>query len=127
MRTFPWKIDVVPTPVNLAEKLATFSDLWCPRIVGSFNGHDLMVVKAQGEFNWHSHPDTDDFFLVLKGRLRIELRDGPVTLGPGELYVVPKGVEHRPVAEEETHLLLIETRGTPNTGDPATAAAKVAI
>ena len=113
--------------VNLAEKLAAFSDLWSPRIVGSFNGHDLMVVKAKGEFNWHSHPETDDLFLVLKGRLVIELRDGPVALGPGELYVVPKGVEHRPVAEEETHILLIEPAGTPNTGDPATAVVKQAI
>jgi mannose-6-phosphate isomerase-like protein (cupin superfamily) len=117
----------MPKAINLAEKLESFSDLWSPRIVGSFNSHDLMVVKAHGEFNWHSHPDTDDFFLVLRGRLRIDLRDGPVTLGPGELYVVPKGVEHRPVAEEETHLLLIESPGTPNTGDPATAAVKVSI
>ncbi|HYJ29351.1 MAG TPA: cupin domain-containing protein [Allosphingosinicella sp.] len=117
----------MPSPINLAEKLTGFTDLWSPRIVGSFNGHDLMVVKAEGAFNWHSHPDTDDFFLVLKGRLRIELRDGPVTLGPGELYVVPAGVEHCPVAEEETHILLIEPAGTPNTGDPATAATKVAI
>ncbi|MFZ2101884.1 MAG: cupin domain-containing protein, partial [Oricola sp.] len=78
-------------------------------------------------FVWHSHPDTDDFFLVLKGRLRIEMREGDVTLGPGELYVVPKGVEHRPVAEEETELLIIEPAGTPNTGDPETAATKTAI
>ncbi|HEX8528284.1 cupin domain-containing protein [Allosphingosinicella sp.] len=117
----------MPSPVNLAEKLASFSDLWSPRIVGRFNGHDLMVVKARGSFVWHSHAETDDFFLVLKGRLTIELREGPVTLGPGELYVVPAGVEHRPVAEEETHILLIEPAGTPNTGDPATAAVKVAI
>lgn len=111
-------------PVNLAAKLAGFSEHWAPKIVGLFNGHDLMVVKAKGEFVWHSHPDTDDFFLVLEGRLRIDLPDGAVTLGPGELYVVPKGVEHRPVAEEEVHLLVIETAGTPNTGDPATAAVK---
>lgn len=117
----------MPTPVNLADKLAAFADLWSPRIVGAFNGHDLMLVKAKGEFTWHSHPDTDDFFLVLKGRLVIQLRDGDVTLGPGELYVVPKGVEHRPVADEETHILLIEPAGTPNTGDPATAAVKQAI
>ena len=115
------------TPINLNEKLAEFSDLWSPKIVGSFNGHDLMLVKVNGEFNWHSHPDTDDFFFVLKGRLTIDLREGPVTLGPGELYVVPKGVEHRPFAEQETHILLIEPSGTPNTGDPATAAVKVAI
>jgi mannose-6-phosphate isomerase-like protein (cupin superfamily) len=115
------------TAINLAEKLAGFADLWSPRIVGAFNGHDLMVVKAKGEFSRHSHPDTDDFFLVLKGRLTLELPDGAVCLGPGELYVVPKGVEHRPVAEEETHILLIEPAGTPNTGDPATAAVKQAI
>ena len=114
-------------PVNLADKLAGFSDLWSPRIVGGFNGHDLMLVKAEGAFVWHSHPDTDDLFLVLKGRLRIELEDRAVTLGPGELYVVPKGAQHRPVAEEETHLLIIEPAGTPNTGDPATAAVKVEI
>ncbi|TFI57310.1 cupin domain-containing protein [Sphingomonas parva] len=113
--------------VCLEEKLATFSDLWSPKIVGRLNDLDLMVVKVKGEFVWHSHPDTDDFFLVLKGRLTIEMRDGDVHLGPGELYVVPKGVEHRPVAAEETHLLLIEPKGTPNTGDAATAAVKTAI
>ena len=86
-----------------------------------------MVVKAKGEFVWHSHPDTDDFFLVLKGKLTIQLRDGDVRLGPGELYVVPRGVEHRPIAEEEVHLLLIEPAGTPNTGDERTAAIKVPV
>lgn len=113
--------------INLHGKLASFAEHWSPKIVGSFNGHDVMVVKAQGEFVWHSHPDTDDLFLVLKGRLTIQLRDGDVRLGPGDLYVVPKGVEHRPVAEEEVHLLLIEPHGTPNTGDSATAAAKTVI
>lgn len=113
--------------VNLAQKLAAFSDQWSPRVVAGFNGHDVMVVKAKGEFVWHSHPDTDDLFLVLKGRLTIQLRDGDVHLGPGDLYVVPKGVEHRPVADEEVHLMLIEPAGTPNTGDPATAAVKVAV
>lgn len=117
----------MPTPINLAEKLSKFSEHWQPKIVGSFNGHDIIVVKLKGEFVWHSHPDTDDFFHVLKGRLRIEMRDGEVELGPGEIYVVPKGVEHRPVAEEEVELLLIEPEGTPNTGDPETAAAKTAI
>ena len=115
------------SPVNLNEKLSAFSDLWSPKIIANFNGHDLMLVKVNGEFKWHLHPDTDDFFLVLKGCLTIDLREGPVTLGPGELYVVPKGVEHRPFAERETHVLLIEPSGTPNTGDPATAAVKVAI
>jgi mannose-6-phosphate isomerase-like protein (cupin superfamily) len=113
--------------VNLAAKLATFSEHWQPRTMTQFNGHDVMVVKAQGEFVWHKHEDTDDFFLVLKGHLTIELRDGEVRLGPGELFVVPKGVEHRPVAHEEVHLLLIEPTGTPNTGDAATAAARRVI
>lgn len=113
--------------VNLAQKLATFSEHYRPRTVGQFNGHDLMVAKLKGPFTWHRHEDTDDFFLVLEGRLRIELRDGNVELGPGELYVVPKGVEHRPVADEEAHILLIEPTGTPNTGDAATAAPRILI
>jgi mannose-6-phosphate isomerase-like protein (cupin superfamily) len=117
----------MPTAVNLAEKLAAFSEHWSPKIVARFNGHDVMVVKAKGEFVWHSHPETDDFFLVLKGNLVIHLRDGDVRLGPGDLYIVPKGVEHRPVAEDEVHLLLIEPEGTPNTGDLATAAVKQGI
>jgi len=108
-------------PVDLAEKLATFAEHWQPRTVAEFNGHDVMVVKAQGEFVWHKHDETDDFFLVLRGELTIELRDGSVTLRPGQLYIVPKGVEHRPLAKEEVHLLLIEPSGTPNTGNLATA------
>jgi mannose-6-phosphate isomerase-like protein (cupin superfamily) len=110
--------------INLGSKLSTFSEYWQPRVVGQFNGHDLMVVKVQGEFVWHKHDDTDDFFLVLKGRIDIQMRDGVVALGPGEVFVVPRGVEHRPVAVEEAHVLLIEPRGTPNTGDPKTAAAR---
>lgn len=108
--------------INLAEKLAQFSDHFAPRTVAQFNGHDIMLVKAKGEFVWHAHDDTDDFFLVLSGRLVIQLRDRDVTVGPGELFVVPRGVEHRPIAEDETCVLLIEPTGTPNTGDPATAA-----
>ena len=110
------------TSVNLAEKLAQFDEHWAPRTVAAFNGHDVMVVKVKGEFVWHAHDDTDDFFLVLKGVLDIHLRDRIVTLGPGQMYVVPRGVEHRPVAREEVHMLLIEPTGTPNTGDAATAA-----
>lgn len=113
--------------VNLADKLAQFTDHWSPRTVAQFNGCDVMVVKTKGEFVWHSHADTDDFFLVLKGRLKIELREHTVELGPGELFVVPKGVEHRPVASEEVHLLLIEPTGTPNTGDAASAAPRRVI
>jgi mannose-6-phosphate isomerase-like protein (cupin superfamily) len=110
--------------INLAEKLSTFSDTFSPRTVTTYNGHDVMVVKLNGEFIWHKHDDTDDFFLVLKGVLDIELRDRTLTLHPGEMFIVPKGVEHRPVAREEVHLLLIEPTGTPNTGDAKTAAAR---
>ncbi|MGY4503730.1 mannose-6-phosphate isomerase-like protein (cupin superfamily) [Bradyrhizobium sp. GM24.11] len=110
--------------ISLADKLSTFHDHWSPRTITTFNDCDVMVVKVKGEFTWHKHDDTDDFFLVLKGQLDIELRGRTVTLGPGDLYVVPKGVEHRPVAREEVHLLLIEPTGTPNTGDKATAAAR---
>lgn len=108
--------------INLQNKLSLVSDHWSPKSVAKFNGHDVMVVKVQGEFTWHSHADTDDFFMVLSGKLIIQLRDGDVELNPGELYVVPKGVEHCPMAEEETQLLLIEPAGTPNTGDHETAA-----
>lgn len=108
--------------INLSDKLASFSDHWSPRTVARLNGYDVMVVKVKDEFVWHKHDDTDDFFLVLKGSLDIQLRDRTVTLGAGEIYVVPKGVEHRPVAREEAHLLLIEPTGTPNTGDAKTAA-----
>lgn len=115
------------TPINLAQKLASFSEHWTPKIVGDYNGNDLLVVKLKGEFVWHSHADTDDFFMVLNGRLTIQLRDGNVVLGPGEVYVVPKGVEHCPKADEECHVLLIEPHGTPNTGKAETAVKKVAI
>jgi mannose-6-phosphate isomerase-like protein (cupin superfamily) len=110
------------TKINLAEKLATFSDYFSPRTVAQLNHYDVMVVKLKGEFVWHKHDATDDFFLVLKGSLDIQLRERTVSLGPGEMFIVPKGVEHRPVAKEEVHLLLIEPTGTPNTGDAMTAA-----
>src|SRR5215471_1088896 len=113
--------------VNLAEKLRTFSEYYRPRTVGQFNGHDLMVVKVKGPFTWHKHEDTDDFFLVLQGRITIQMRDGNVVLGPGEMFVVPRGVEHCPVAEEEAHILLIEPSGTPNTGNRKTAAPRRVI
>ena len=113
--------------IDLSKKLKTFSDHWAPKIVSQFNGHDVMVVKAKGEFVWHSHAETGDFFLVLQGTLKIEMKQGDVILNAGDLYVVPKGVEHRPVAVEEAHLLIIEPQGTPNTGDAATAVTKQAI
>ena len=114
-------------PIDLKHKLSLFDDLWAPKIVGSFNGHDLMVVKIDGPFVWHDHPDTDDFFMVLSGALTIETEHGNVDLSPGQIHVVPKGVKHRPVAHGPVELLLIEPAGTPNTGDAETAATKVRI
>jgi mannose-6-phosphate isomerase-like protein (cupin superfamily) len=107
----------VTDPVDLAQALATFDEAFQPRIVGDYNDNKIMVAKVRGEFVWHAHPDTDDFFLVLDGKLTIELRDRVVELGPGEMFVVPRGVEHRPRADDEAHILLIEPAGTPNTGD----------
>lgn len=107
--------------VSLPGKLTTFTEHWQPRTVATFNGHDVMVVKVKGEFVWHKHDETDDLFFVLAGSLDIQMRDKVVTLGPGDLFIVPRGVEHRPVAQEEAHLLLIEPSGTPNTGDVKTA------
>jgi mannose-6-phosphate isomerase-like protein (cupin superfamily) len=103
--------------IDLAEKLALLDAAYAPGIVGYLNDLKLVVVKVLGEFVWHRHEDTDDFFLVLQGRLTIQLRDRDVVLEPGQLFVVPRGVEHCPKADVETHVLLIEPRGTPNTGD----------
>ena len=109
--------------VNLVDKLTTFGEAFSPKIVGYYNDNKIQVAKTRGEFVWHSHPDTDDFFLVISGRLTIQLRDRKVELGPGELFVVPRGVEHCPMAEDEAHVLLIEPVGTPNTGDSSERAA----
>ena len=104
--------------IDLAQKLALLDELYSPGIVARMNDMKVAVVKVRGEFVWHKHDDTDDFFLVLKGRLTIQLRDrDDVVLEPGQLYVVPRGVEHCPRADEETHVLLIEPMGTQNTGD----------
>jgi mannose-6-phosphate isomerase-like protein (cupin superfamily) len=103
--------------IDLWEKLARFDERWSPRIVAELNGQHVKLAKLEGEFVWHSHEEEDELFLVLKGRLRIELRDGAVELGPGQMAVVPRGVEHRPVANGEVHLLLFEPAGTLNTGD----------
>ena len=107
----------MPEKVNLAEKLALFHEHWSPKLVTRFNELMVCVVKVQGEFVWHRHDDTDDFFLVLDGHLTIQLRDGNVELEAGELFVVPRGVEHCPLAATEASILLIEPAGTPNTGD----------
>jgi len=111
-----------PDTVNLANKLALFADHWNPRIVGHYNGNEVRLAKLQGEFIWHSHAGTDELFLVLKGRLVIEFRDDVRTLGPGEFLVVPKGVEHRPVAPDEVELLVMDREGEPNTGGEAVSA-----
>jgi mannose-6-phosphate isomerase-like protein (cupin superfamily) len=103
--------------INLAEKLAAFDEPFRPRIVGYLNDYKLQVAKTKGEFVWHAHPETDDFFLVVKGQLTIQLRDRDIVLGPGDLYVVPRGVEHCPRSDEGAEILLIEPAGTVNTGD----------
>jgi mannose-6-phosphate isomerase-like protein (cupin superfamily) len=103
--------------VNLEDKFGKFAEHWSPKILAQLNDYHIKAVKLQGEFVWHKHDETDELFLVTKGSLVIRFRDREVTLGPGELLVVPKGVEHMPVAEEECEVLLIEPAGTPNTGD----------
>jgi mannose-6-phosphate isomerase-like protein (cupin superfamily) len=112
---------------NLSQKLGMFNAHWSPKTVSLFNGHDVMVAKIKGEFHWHVHHDTDDFFYVLKGSIRIELRDQTIHLNEGELFVVPVGVEHKPIADAEAHIMLIERSGTPNSGDVATAAKRELI
>ncbi len=104
-------------PVNIAEKLSLITDQWQPRVVAEMNDYQFKIVKLQGEFVWHSHPDTDETFIVVDGEVRIDFRDGAVTLGSGDMYVVPAGVEHKPFAAEEASVLLIEPRGVMNTGD----------
>jgi mannose-6-phosphate isomerase-like protein (cupin superfamily) len=103
--------------VNLRDKLSLFTEHWRPRIVAQLNGQHVKVAKLKGEFMWHHHEHEDELFLVLQGRLTIQLRDRDVTLEPGEFFVVERGVEHRPVAEEEVHVLLFEPAGTVNTGN----------
>ena len=105
-----------PSRVNLAEKLASFSDHWNPRIVGRYNGNEVRIAKVEGEFTWHSHAESDELFLVLSGDFAIEFRDGLTQLAPGELIVVPKGVEHKPIAHGECHILMLDREGEPNTG-----------
>jgi mannose-6-phosphate isomerase-like protein (cupin superfamily) len=108
---------VTRSPINLAEKLAKVSDYWSPRVVAEMNDYQFKVVKVQGQFVWHRHEDTDETFIVLKGDLEIAFRDGFVALGPGEMFVVPKGLEHITRAAGECHVLVVEPRGVANTGD----------
>ncbi|HKJ37738.1 MAG TPA: cupin domain-containing protein [Anaerolineales bacterium] len=104
-------------PINLQNKLSKFSEHWSPKIIAQMNDYHFKLAKVQGEFVWHDHPETDEMFFVVKGQLEIHFRDGVVTLNEGEMYVVPKGVEHKPVAGRECHILLVEPAGTVNTGD----------
>ncbi len=103
--------------INFQEKLAKFSEHWSPKIIAQMNDCHFKIVKVQGEFVWHDHPETDEVFVVLKGQLEIQFREGIVTLNEGEMFVVPKGLEHKPVAVHECHILLVEPAGTVNTGD----------
>jgi mannose-6-phosphate isomerase-like protein (cupin superfamily) len=113
-----WEGGIPMTKVNLAEKLAQFTDHWSPRIVGELNGQHVKLVKLEGEFVWHHHKDEDEMFFVLRGHLDLQLRDAVVALDPGEFFIVPRGVEHRPVAASgEVHLLLFEPASTLNTGN----------
>ncbi|HVZ83719.1 MAG TPA: cupin domain-containing protein [Terracidiphilus sp.] len=103
--------------INLRKKLGLFTDQWQPRVIAEMNDYQFKLVKLQGDFVWHHHSDTDETFIVLEGTLRIDFRDGAVSLGPGEMFIVPKGVEHKPFAEQEVKLMLIEPRGVKNTGE----------
>ncbi len=109
--------DQKPFKINLREKLGLFSELWSPRIIAEFEGCHFKLAKLKGEFVWHRHPESDEVFLVVQGELQIELRDRVIDLKEGELVVVPRGVEHKPVAKNECHVLLLERAGAINTGD----------
>lgn len=104
-------------PIDLAQKFSLFTEHWSPKVVARLNDYEIKLVKLQGEFVWHSHDETDELFLVINGELTIQLRDGDVTLGPGQLFVVPRGVEHCPIAAGEVHAMLIEPAGVVNTGE----------
>jgi mannose-6-phosphate isomerase-like protein (cupin superfamily) len=103
--------------INLASKFTLFKEQWQPKVVAEMNDYQFKIVRLQGDFIWHDHKNTDEIFIVLEGVLRIDFRDGAVRIGPGEMFVVPKGVEHKPYAEQEVKLLLIEPRGVLNTGE----------
>ncbi len=106
-----------PRKVNLTEKLGLFAEHWSPKIVGELNGQHVKLAKLQGEFVWHHHDQEDELFLVLHGQLRMELRSGDIVIDPGEFLIVPRGVEHRPVCDQEVHVLLFEPASTLNTGN----------
>src|SRR5579863_3543219 len=103
--------------INFQQKFGLFAERWTPKVVAEMNDYQFKIVKLQGDFIWHDHKDTDEIFIVIEGTLRIDFRDGAVEIGPGEMFVVPRGVEHKPYAEQEVKLMLIEPRGLRNTGD----------
>lgn len=106
----------MPSVINFASKFDLFSEQWKPKVVAELNDYQFKIVRIQGDFVWHDHPETDEAFIVIDGELRIDFRDRSVVLQPGEMFVVPKGTEHKPFAEKEVKMLLIEPRGTLNTG-----------
>jgi mannose-6-phosphate isomerase-like protein (cupin superfamily) len=107
----------MPDPINFQDKLAKIPDFWQPRVIAEMNDYQFKLVRIEGDFLWHDHPETDETFIVLEGQLRIDLPDGHVLIGPGEMFVVPKGVQHKPCAQGEVRMMLIEPRGTLNTGE----------
>jgi len=109
------------TAINFREKFSKFDGYWSPRVVAEMNDYQFKLAKVQGEFTWHAHPDTDEVFIIIEGSLDIEFRDGKVRLEAGEMFVVPKGVEHKPVAENECRIMLVEPKGTVNTGESSNA------
>lgn len=109
-------MSTVAKPIDIADKLALFSEHWSPKVVARLNDYEIKLAKLKGEFVWHAHDDTDELFLVIEGRLTIQLRDGDVKLGPGQLFVVPRGVEHCPITDGDVAVMLIEPAGVVNTG-----------
>lgn len=108
---------MTPTPINLRDKLTLFSEQWSPKIIAQMDGFQFKLARLEGDFVWHSHPDTDEAFFIIEGQLRIDFRGGSVKLNSGEMLVVPKGVEHKPFAESECHVMILVREGTVNTGD----------
>ena len=108
---------MIYNPINLDKKFKKFSDYWSPKVIGEMNNYQFKLAKVQGEFIWHQHLDTDETFFVIEGQLTIEFKDGRVDIGRGEMYVVPKGVEHKPMATKECHIMIIEPKGVTNTGN----------
>lgn len=108
---------MVPSPINLSDKLSQFADMWSPKVIAEMEGFHFKLAKLKGDFVWHSHPETDEAFLVVQGQLRIDFRDAAVTLNTGEMLIVPSGVEHKPFAESECHVMVLVREGTVNTGN----------